>query len=120
MISDLTDSDGMGWTDNDDDPDTDDPVVTSITFGSQDDFAGWLRLLLLLRRPPRPHGEPQPQTHWLRAGQVIGTGEKRHRDNCQHCRIQRRRTSRAPSSILTNFIKLVYDDDDDTEVYAGW
>ncbi len=35
MISDLTDSDGMGWTDTDGDPLTEDPIVTSITFDSQ-------------------------------------------------------------------------------------
>ena len=39
MISDLIDSDGMGWTDNDGDAETDDPIVTSITFGSQDGIA---------------------------------------------------------------------------------
>ena len=35
MISDLIDSDGMGWTDADGDDETVDPIVTSITFGSQ-------------------------------------------------------------------------------------
>ena len=36
VISDLIDSDGMGWTDADDMEDTVDPIVTSITFGSQE------------------------------------------------------------------------------------
>ena len=35
MISDLVDSDGMGWTDADGDDMAEDPIVTSITFGSQ-------------------------------------------------------------------------------------
>ena len=35
MISDLTDSDGMGWTDFDGDDDAKDPTVASVTFGRQ-------------------------------------------------------------------------------------
>ena len=45
MISDLIDSDGMGWIDADDMEDTVDPIVTSITFVGQDEFAAGLRLV---------------------------------------------------------------------------
>ena len=32
----------MGWTDSDGNEMTDDPIVTSITFGSKDDAAGFV------------------------------------------------------------------------------
>ncbi len=63
MISDLVDSDGMGWTDSDGDMDaTEDPIVTSITFGSQtgSQLVGFV-LLLTTGGPTHNHN----WVHWV-------------------------------------------------------
>ena len=76
MISDLVDSDGMGWTDADgDDEDTDDPIVTSITFGSQTGSQ-------LVRFTVTDTTTESTTT----TTNTLGAIGRRH--NCQHCRIQ--------------------------------
>ena len=111
MISDLVNSDGMGWTDADGDDEADDPIVASITFGSQTgsqlvgfvtetDTSTWTQT------------QSQPQTHWVRSIQCPAPSAATHLPTLQDST----RHYSGTDASFDNVIKLVYDDD--SEVYA--
>ena len=101
MISDLTDSDGMGWIDSDGVDDTEDPIVASITFVSQD----------MSQLVAFSSAEEMGNTLDAADEEITGTG-----DDAENVAGFNQAYDRN-DALFENFIKLVYDDD--SEVYAG-
>ena len=101
MISDLTDSDGMGWIDSDDDMETEDPILASITFGSQTGSR------LVAFSSDEDMGNTLDD-----AGDEIGTG-----DDVENVAGFNKGYDGSTTTSYDNFVKLIYDGD--SEVYAG-
>ena len=103
VISDLVDSDGMGWTDSDGDEMTDDPFVKSITFGSRTSTQ------LVSFTTEADADDNQVPTNIL-AAEIAGVGAGLNVAGFD--------ANYNGETSLENFIKLVYDDDDNSEVFA--
>ena len=107
MISDLTDSDGMGWTDSDGNMETEDPIVTSITFGSQtgSQLVGFNTVT---------DGAPPTTTTTNTLGAV---GSMPGTATTASIAGFNENYDGMTDTSFDNYIKLVYEDD--SEVYAG-
>ena len=109
VISDLVDSDGMGWTDSDGDEMTDDPIVTSITFGSKATGTQLVSFTTETGTTHVTHPQPQPRTHWLTIDSDPGTADTT-------TNIAGFNTDYEGTADYDEVIKLVYDGGD--EVFA--